>query len=266
MSDRRSWKRPPTWTATSASISFSFLRQAKSLTDPLPRSLRTDKRSLDRCSSSSRPTLSMTPSSSSTETSVSLSEDVGAIRRAVSDRVSTQRADGNGASAFTQSGATARYFEKHIEAGQVGLNVPIPCVRHSFLSLFCLSLLTFQCARYSVPLPMFSWSGGKGSVLGGSSLYGPRGLDFFTQLKVSRGENGFVIGSKRGPVSSADRSIDSCASLDYDGVLACRGRPGHARDDGHANSPLKTQPFLVHCISLHCFCRGTSRSIPQCSR
>lgn len=32
---------------------------------------------------------------------------------------------------------------------------------------------------------MFSWSGGKGSVLGGSSLYGPRGLDFFTQLKVS---------------------------------------------------------------------------------
>lgn len=36
--------------------------------------------------------------------------------------------DGNGASAFTQSGATARYFEKHIEAGQVGLNVPIPYV------------------------------------------------------------------------------------------------------------------------------------------
>ncbi|KAG0665029.1 hypothetical protein C6P46_000655 [Rhodotorula mucilaginosa] len=69
---------------------------------------------------------------------------------------------GNGASAFTQSGATARYFEKHIEAGQVGLNVPIP-----------------------VPLPMFSWSGGKGSVLGGSSLYGPRGLDFFTQLKTT---------------------------------------------------------------------------------
>ncbi|GAA5976666.1 hypothetical protein JCM10908_005588 [Rhodotorula pacifica] len=69
---------------------------------------------------------------------------------------------GNGASAFTQSGATARYFEKHIEAGQVGINVPIP-----------------------VPLPMFSWSGGKGSVLGGSSLYGPRGLDFFTQLKTT---------------------------------------------------------------------------------
>ena len=67
---------------------------------------------------------------------------------ATSDRF-TIRADGNGASAFTQSGATARYFEKHIEAGQVGLNVPIPCVRRplshaerSFRLSFA-SLLTF---------------------------------------------------------------------------------------------------------------------------
>ncbi|KPV76628.1 uncharacterized protein RHOBADRAFT_13194 [Rhodotorula graminis WP1] len=69
---------------------------------------------------------------------------------------------GNGASMFTQSGATARKFEKEVEAGQVGINVPIP-----------------------VPLPMFSWSGNKGSVLGGASLYGPRGLDFWTQLKTT---------------------------------------------------------------------------------
>ncbi|ORY44641.1 Aldehyde/histidinol dehydrogenase, partial [Leucosporidium creatinivorum] len=69
---------------------------------------------------------------------------------------------GNGASIFTQSGATARKFEKDIEAGQVGINVPIP-----------------------VPLPMFSWSGGKASVIGGASLYGPRGLDFWTQLKTT---------------------------------------------------------------------------------
>ncbi|GAA5834814.1 hypothetical protein JCM9279_007116 [Rhodotorula babjevae] len=69
---------------------------------------------------------------------------------------------GNGASMFTQSGATARKFEKEVEAGQVGINVPIP-----------------------VPLPMFSWSGNKGSVLGGASLYGPRGIDFWTQLKTT---------------------------------------------------------------------------------
>ncbi|GAA5829300.1 hypothetical protein JCM11251_004998 [Rhodosporidiobolus azoricus] len=53
-------------------------------------------------------------------------------------------------------------FEKEIEAGQVGINVPIP-----------------------VPLPMFSWSGNKASVLGGASLYGSRGIDFFTQLKTT---------------------------------------------------------------------------------
>ena len=63
---------------------------------------------------------------------------------------------------FTQSGATARKFEKVVEAGQIGVNAPIP-----------------------VPLPMFAWSGNKGSVLGGASLYGQRGLDFWTQLKVS---------------------------------------------------------------------------------
>ncbi len=59
------------------------------------------------------------------------------------------RSDGNGASIFTSSGAVARLFERTIEAGQIGVNVPIP-----------------------VPLPMFAWSGNKGSVLGGHSLYG----------------------------------------------------------------------------------------------
>ncbi|GAA5898747.1 CoA-acylating methylmalonate-semialdehyde dehydrogenase [Sporobolomyces salmoneus] len=69
---------------------------------------------------------------------------------------------GNGASIFTQSGATGRKFEKTVEAGQIGINTPIP-----------------------VPLPMFAWSGNKGSVLGGASLYGQRGLDFWTQLKTT---------------------------------------------------------------------------------
>ena len=45
---------------------------------------------------------------------------------------------GNGTAIFTQSGATARKFEKEVEVGQIGINVPIP-----------------------VPLPMFSWSGNK---------------------------------------------------------------------------------------------------------
>jgi len=33
---------------------------------------------------------------------------------------------GNGTAIFTQSGATARKFEKEVDAGQIGINVPIP--------------------------------------------------------------------------------------------------------------------------------------------
>lgn len=33
---------------------------------------------------------------------------------------------GNGTAIFTQSGATARKFETSVEAGQIGINVPIP--------------------------------------------------------------------------------------------------------------------------------------------
>ena len=51
---------------------------------------------------------------------------------------------GNGTAIFTQSGATARKFEREVEVGQVGINVPIP-----------------------VPLPMFSWSGNKVGVFTG---------------------------------------------------------------------------------------------------
>ena len=79
---------------------------------------------------------------------------------------------GNGVAMFTNSGATARRFVKDIEAGQIGINVPIP-----------------------VPLPMWSFTGNKGSFLGGTSLfnvfptidtnfYGKGGLNFFTQMKT----------------------------------------------------------------------------------
>lgn len=69
---------------------------------------------------------------------------------------------GNGASIFTQSGATARKFETEVNVGQVGINVPIP-----------------------VPLPMFSWSGNKASFLGDLGFYGRTGLEFYTQNKTT---------------------------------------------------------------------------------
>jgi len=68
---------------------------------------------------------------------------------------------GNGAAIFTTNGATARKFEKDINVGQLGVNVPVP-----------------------VPLPMFAWSGNKGSVHGDIGFYGKQGLNFYTTLKT----------------------------------------------------------------------------------
>ncbi|KAL9685708.1 hypothetical protein QQ045_023159 [Rhodiola kirilowii] len=68
---------------------------------------------------------------------------------------------GNGASIFTTSGVAARKFQTEIEAGQVGINVPIP-----------------------VPLPFFSFTGNKASFAGDLNFYGKAGVNFFTQIKT----------------------------------------------------------------------------------
>ncbi|KAF2403905.1 methylmalonate-semialdehyde dehydrogenase [Trichodelitschia bisporula] len=70
---------------------------------------------------------------------------------------------GNGTAVFTRSGPTATKFQKEIEAGQVGVNVPIP-----------------------VPLSVFSFTGNKKSIAGGgaSTFYGKPGLQFYTQIKT----------------------------------------------------------------------------------
>lgn len=68
---------------------------------------------------------------------------------------------GNGSAIFTNNGATARKFEKDVNVGQIGINVPVP-----------------------VPLPMFAWSGNKGSVLGDHGFYGKAALNFYTQSKT----------------------------------------------------------------------------------
>jgi malonate-semialdehyde dehydrogenase (acetylating)/methylmalonate-semialdehyde dehydrogenase len=67
---------------------------------------------------------------------------------------------GNGAAIFTNSGSNARKFQREIEAGQVGINLPIP-----------------------VPLPMLSFTGNKKSFLGDINFYGKNGINFFTQHK-----------------------------------------------------------------------------------
>lgn len=68
---------------------------------------------------------------------------------------------GNGTAIFTRSGSAARYFQHHIECGQIGINLPIP-----------------------VPLPMFSFTGSKRSFGGDLNFYGKNGMRFYTQIKT----------------------------------------------------------------------------------
>ncbi|CAB3977350.1 methylmalonate-semialdehyde dehydrogenase [acylating], mitochondrial [Paramuricea clavata] len=68
---------------------------------------------------------------------------------------------GNGTAIFTSSGAVARRFQNDVNVGQIGVNVPIP-----------------------VALPMFSFTGSRGSFLGSSHFYGKEGISFYTQAKT----------------------------------------------------------------------------------
>jgi len=68
---------------------------------------------------------------------------------------------GNGVAIFTKSGHHARKFQHEIEAGQIGINLPIP-----------------------VPLPMFSFTGNKASMWGTSNFYGKGAVQFYTQWKT----------------------------------------------------------------------------------
>jgi malonate-semialdehyde dehydrogenase (acetylating)/methylmalonate-semialdehyde dehydrogenase len=68
---------------------------------------------------------------------------------------------GNGTAIFTRDGAVARQFQFDVQAGMVGINVPIP-----------------------VPVAYYSFGGWKGSLFGDRHLYGMDGIDFNTHNKV----------------------------------------------------------------------------------
>ncbi|KAK9285150.1 hypothetical protein L1049_024335 [Liquidambar formosana] len=68
---------------------------------------------------------------------------------------------GNGASIFTTSGVAARKFQNEVEAGLVGINVPVP-----------------------IPLPFSSFNGSKASFAGDLNFCGKAGLQFYTQIKT----------------------------------------------------------------------------------
>jgi malonate-semialdehyde dehydrogenase (acetylating)/methylmalonate-semialdehyde dehydrogenase len=68
---------------------------------------------------------------------------------------------GNGVALYTRDGRAARRFQFDVEAGMVGLNVPIP-----------------------VPVGYYSFGGWKNSLFGDMHMYGPDGIQFYTRTKV----------------------------------------------------------------------------------
>ncbi|HXR12290.1 MAG TPA: CoA-acylating methylmalonate-semialdehyde dehydrogenase, partial [Gaiellaceae bacterium] len=68
---------------------------------------------------------------------------------------------GNGTAIFTRDGGVARQFQFDVQAGMVGINVPIP-----------------------VPVAYYSFGGWKASLFGDRHVYGPEGIDFYTRGKV----------------------------------------------------------------------------------
>jgi malonate-semialdehyde dehydrogenase (acetylating) / methylmalonate-semialdehyde dehydrogenase len=68
---------------------------------------------------------------------------------------------GNGTAIFTRDGGVARRFQFDVQAGMVGVNVPLP-----------------------VPVAYYSFGGWKASLFGDSHIYGPEGINFYTRGKV----------------------------------------------------------------------------------
>ena len=68
---------------------------------------------------------------------------------------------GNGTAIFTRDGGAARQFQFEVNAGMVGINVPIP-----------------------VPVAYYSFGGWKASLFGDLHMYGPEGVQFYTRAKV----------------------------------------------------------------------------------
>jgi malonate-semialdehyde dehydrogenase (acetylating)/methylmalonate-semialdehyde dehydrogenase len=68
---------------------------------------------------------------------------------------------GNGTAIFTSSGEAARRFQRGVQVGMIGINVPVP-----------------------VPMAYYSFGGWKDSLFGDTHVHGPEGVAFYTRGKV----------------------------------------------------------------------------------
>ena len=76
-------------------------------------------------------------------------------------RLVSENPYGNGTAIFTNDGGAARRFVSEVEAGMVGVNVPIP-----------------------VPMAYYSFGGWKASLFGDTHAYGTEGVHFYTRGKA----------------------------------------------------------------------------------
>jgi malonate-semialdehyde dehydrogenase (acetylating) / methylmalonate-semialdehyde dehydrogenase len=68
---------------------------------------------------------------------------------------------GNGTAIFTSSGRAAKHFQRNVQVGMIGINVPIP-----------------------VPMAFYSFGGWKDSLFGDTHVHGPEGIRFYTRAKA----------------------------------------------------------------------------------
>ena len=81
---------------------------------------------------------------------------------------------GNGVAIFTRDGGAARRFQFEVEAGMVGINIPIP-----------------------VPMAYYSFGGWGASLFGDTHVHGAEGVHFYTRGKVVTSR--FADPATRGP-------------------------------------------------------------------
>jgi malonate-semialdehyde dehydrogenase (acetylating)/methylmalonate-semialdehyde dehydrogenase len=68
---------------------------------------------------------------------------------------------GNGTAIYTGDGLAAREYQRRVQVGMVGINVPIP-----------------------VPMAYFSFGGWKDSLFGDTHIHGTEGIHFYTRAKA----------------------------------------------------------------------------------
>ena len=108
---------------------------------------------------------------------------------------------GNGTAIFTNDGGAARRFQREVQVGMIGINVPIP-----------------------VPVAYHSFGGWKASLFGDAKAYGPHGFDFFTHEKAVTSPLARPVARRPEPGLPAARLRPrGCARTAAFGAAACLG-------------------------------------------